>query len=234
LNFRFGLHAGAGPGLRGDIPDKGDAYPIRYMQNRARRCGIEPRRIDNPGKTIMPANILSNRVSVTIPADKMARILAALQVLDEELVPYLVALRPADRRDLPKMKNESAVFVKKTLAYAQSHPQLVPAYVDVEEFERDVAAFDMLAQLHRRLNPSLSLVDDTRLLSGSEALGAALSCYRSIKDAARRGEPAAVTIYKDLRVHFPARNSKSASRTAPSDDPVDQAPDAIERASDAD
>jgi hypothetical protein len=132
------------------------------------------------------------------------------------------------------MKNESAVFVKKTLAYAQTHPQLAPAYVDVEEFERDVAAFDLLAQLHRRLNPLLSLVDDTRLWSGSKALGAALSCYRSIKDAAKRREPAAVTIYKDLRVHFPARNSKSASRVAPSDDPVDEAPQPVEHAPDAD
>ena len=182
----------------------------------------------------MPANVSSKRAPATIPADKLARILAALKVLDEDLVPYLRALRPTDRRDLPKMKNESAVFVKKSLAYAQTHAQLVPAYVDVEEFERDVAAFDTLAHLLRRLNPWLSLVDDTRMLFGSQALGAALSCYRSIKDAAKRGEPAAATIYKDLRVHFPARNSKSASRAAPADDPVDQAPHAVEREPDAD
>jgi hypothetical protein len=52
------------------------------------------------------------------------------------------------------------------------------------------------------------MIDDTMLLSGSEAYIAVLAFYNYLKGAAKMGVPGAKTIFEDLSTRFPGRTVK--------------------------
>jgi hypothetical protein len=158
----------------------------------------------------LPARIASNRISFDIPDDDLQAVEAALRVLHDRLRPHLVALGAADRRRLARMGAKSVDFVAKNVGYARQHPELMPRFLDVEEFERDFAAVATLRRLQRSLAQLHDLVDGSALLSGSEAYATALGCYHSIKAAAKLQHPAAATIAADLATRFPGRPSRPA------------------------
>lgn len=157
----------------------------------------------------------NNRISLALPAADVQDIQAALKVLQDKLLPHLVDLGPEARRELPKMGDKTVAFVGKALDYARDNPHLRPAYLDLAEFEKDWTAVELLTSMQRPLSQVLDIVDDSLLLAGSEAYGAALVYYQSVKSAARAQIPAAATIAEDLARRFPGRPPRqSAAETA--------------------
>jgi hypothetical protein len=162
----------------------------------------------------------SNRISLNIPAADMQDILAGLQAMLEKLRPHLVDLNVEERHALPKMGTRTVDFVGKALQYARDNPEFTPAFFDVDEFARDFAAVDTLRSLQRPLSQLADMVDDSLLLSGSEAYGSALSYYQSIKTAAKRGLPGAALIADDLGTQFQGRGPRAIGAPARATSPV--------------
>ena len=154
---------------------------------------------------------ISNRISLNIPEADIEKIQAAVKVLQDLLEPHLVDLGPDERRVLPKMGDKTVSFVDKALEYARTNPELCPPFVNVEEFERDMAAVDLLLKLQRPLAQIADLVDDSLLLAGSEAYSAALACYHTIKGAARLNVAGAGTIAEDLGRQFTLRSGRGGA-----------------------
>ncbi len=147
---------------------------------------------------------MENKISFVISPEAAANINKAIAMIDENL-PELINLTADDRRSLPKMGDKSYAFVSKAFEYARQMPNVVPDYLDMSEFERDVNGF---ANLRKVLNPLARLVeklDDTTLLTGSEAYTAALVFYTAIKGAEKAGEPGMKTVYADLQSRYPGR-----------------------------
>jgi hypothetical protein len=163
----------------------------------------------------MAAIAQSNRISLDIPADDLQAIVAAMGVLQEKLLPHLVDLGPEDRRALPKMGSRTVDFVAKALKYARENPEFRPGFVDLDEFQRDYAAVDLLRGLQRPMSQLADMMEDSMLLAGSEAFGAALSYYQATQAAARRGHPGAAVIAKDLGLQFASRGSRPAAAPLP-------------------
>jgi hypothetical protein len=157
----------------------------------------------------------TNQISFNPSVDDMQAFLAALQVLLDRLAPLLVDLNAEERHGLSKMGTRTVEFVGKTLQYARESPQFNPAFFDVDEFERDFAAIDKLRTLQRPIRHLADMLDDSMLLSGSEAYGAALSYYQSIKVASKRGLPGAALIAEDLGAQFVNRGPRPAAPPAP-------------------
>jgi hypothetical protein len=156
-----------------------------------------------------------NQISLNIPEADMQAILAAQQVLLEKLRPHLVDLDAEGRQALPKMGTRTVEFVGKALHYARENPEFQPAFFDIEEFARDLTAVDTLRALQRPMSQIADMVDDSLLLSGSEAYASALSYYKSIKAAAKRGLPGAALIAEDLGTQFVGRGRPAAAAPAP-------------------
>jgi hypothetical protein len=57
------------------------------------------------------------------------------------------------------------------------------------------------------------MVEDSLMLAGSEAYGAALACYQTIKGAARLNVPGAGTIAEELSQRFLMRSSRAQAPT---------------------
>ncbi|MEQ9440374.1 MAG: hypothetical protein RIG62_15070 [Cyclobacteriaceae bacterium] len=154
-----------------------------------------------------------NIVSIQIPEKDVATAVKKLQEVKTLLKPYLIALKPADRQKMLKMGDKTLPFVEKAAEYAQTRKDFTPPYLEIEEFLIDLKAVGDLTQVYREAQQLCKNLDDTILLSGSEAYAEALAYYQAIKQAAKKNIPDAKAIYEDLRQRFdkkaPAGDSSS-------------------------
>ncbi len=78
----------------------------------------------------------------------------------EALIGFLVNLSVKERIRIAKMSRKSMDFVERSLQYAQDNPLYMPAYVELEEFKKDV---ETAKSIRRILGTSGNL---TRKLKG--------------------------------------------------------------------
>jgi len=149
-----------------------------------------------------------NLISFNMNTEDESAINAAIQVLQEKLMPHLLSLTPEERQEMAKMGDKTVAFVTKSLEYAGQKPEIVPQYINNDEFEKDVNGVSKLREFYQPIEGICNALSDTIMVAGSEAYSAALSVYHSIKDAAKRGVPGAQTIYDDLKQRFPGRPRK--------------------------
>lgn len=155
-----------------------------------------------------------NSVSIQIKPEDLKKVLDALKTIETTLKPYLIALTPEERKQIPKMSDKTVPFVEKTLDYAQTNPQFAPAYMSVGELKIDLEAASMLTKVLRPVEQLGEGVNDTIMLAGSEAYIAALAYYNSVKQAAKMNVPGARAIYDDLSKRFPGRPKSETVKSA--------------------
>jgi hypothetical protein len=161
---------------------------------------------------------ITQRISLNVPEADVLAIREAVKVLHEKLVPHLIDLGPEERRTLPKLGDKTVNFVGKAVQYANEYPTIRPAFLDMEEFERDLAAVHLLLGLQRPLSHVMDMLDDSLVLAGSEALSAALACSRPAKSAAHLSVPGAALVADALGRSLPTRGvARSASAPAKPD-----------------
>lgn len=154
-----------------------------------------------------------NRLELNIPEADLAEINAALETLNTKLAPHLIALSPEDRMLLPKMGDKTKAFVDKSREYASKYSEFLPPFLSMDSFDRDLQAIDFLTSTLQSIAPLSRNLDDSLLLSGSEAYQASLIYYRSVKVASENDVPNAKSIYGDLAKRFEIR-AQSKSQTA--------------------
>jgi len=152
---------------------------------------------------------MENKVSITISDESSANILGAVEIIQQNL-PVLINLTEEERQTLAKMGDKSVAFVSKNLEYAKQNPHVVPSFLDMPEFEKDVNAVADLSKILKPLRQLVEKLDDTTMQSGSEAYTAALIFYNAVKGAAKAGVPGMKTIYEDLKARFPGRGKKDS------------------------
>ncbi|MDR1340695.1 MAG: hypothetical protein LBK58_11685 [Prevotellaceae bacterium] len=144
---------------------------------------------------------MDNRISFSLDEARKQRILAALKVLDEDLLPSLVELAQDEARELPVMGDKSYVFVFKALEYAKQYPKYA-ALIVMTEFEKDVKAVGQLREFYVPLSQLTRKLQDTMTLAGSEAYVAGLTCYASSKEGVKRNVPNAILIAEEPGKRF--------------------------------
>ncbi|MDF9795048.1 hypothetical protein OKW21_000311 [Catalinimonas alkaloidigena] len=127
--------------------------------------------------------------SIQIPQEDQKTLTKKLQEISALLKSYLIALQPAEHQSLPKMSDKTIPFVEKVLEYTKSNPEFTPSYLQVDEMEIDIQAVDDLRRLYREVEQLCKNLDDTMMLSGSEAYAAALAYYNSVKQASKMNVP---------------------------------------------
>jgi hypothetical protein len=149
-----------------------------------------------------------NRISIQLKPENLAKVLALLAEVEAILQPSLIALTPDERKELPKMSDKTTPFVEKAMEYAQAYPQFAPAYVSIPELKIDLDAVTDLTSVIRPVELLHNNLNDTILLSGSEAYIAALGFYNSVKQAAKMNVPNAKGIYDDLKKRFEGQGKR--------------------------
>jgi hypothetical protein len=148
----------------------------------------------------------TNRHNTSIPDEALAQISAKISEIEDLLLPHTHTLTPKERQKLVKMGDKSLAFVKKANEYAKTLPAIVPAYVNVQDFDIDLADTERLFAVSQRIGILARQMDDTVFLAGSEAYEHALAIYESAKGAAARNVPGAKVAEQELKARFPNRS----------------------------
>jgi hypothetical protein len=139
-----------------------------------------------------------NRGPIKLSAEDKTAIANAVNVLTTKLQPYLVALSPNERNSLPKINDKTFSFVNKATEYAETNPEFTPVQIDVDALTADVNTVAALRSIAGVLEQTVAYLNDTILLTGSEALVASFSYYNSVKRVAQKGHANAKPIHEDL------------------------------------
>lgn len=143
-----------------------------------------------------------NKISLHIPAEDLDAINAAIKTLQDKLMPHLVTLTKEERVGLSKMGDKNIAFIEKCKEYIEQNPQLVPQYLNLEEMKVDIEAVATLRMLLNPIGQISSALDDSMMLSGSEAYVAALAFYHYIQGATKMNIPGAKDINDELKKQF--------------------------------
>lgn len=152
---------------------------------------------------------VENRISIELTDEEKAQITSAITTINDVFRDKLVTLSPQERREHPKMGDGTEPFVSKALDYATSNPEFTPRYVNADDMKIDFEAVSLLNGIYRPLKQLIEQLDDSILLSGSEAYVAALAYYNSVKVGAKMNVPGAKSIYNDLKQRFSKTSSAS-------------------------
>ena len=91
---------------------------------------------------------------------------------------------------------------------AKNYPAIIPADLNVPEFEKDVTLFSDLLDLKDHHNGYIEMIDDTALAVGSEAMQQADRVYDLAKNAAQRGNAAISEVVKELGRAFEGQGKR--------------------------
>jgi len=121
-----------------------------------------------------------NLLSTTVSKKDLTEITDAINFIDQKLSD-LITLNREELDALPKTGTETINFVLENLKEAESHPELVPKDVDINEIRKDVK---LIHSIYKILNPLKKLekkLEHSALLAGSEAYLPSIAIYNAIK-----------------------------------------------------
>lgn len=145
---------------------------------------------------------MDNKINFSIPDEVIAEVAVHLNAATDLLKPYMIALSPTERQELPKMGDGTLPFVQKCLDYCRSNPEFAPAYIDFGALLGDMKVYNQLTPIHRLAIRLENNLNDTTMEAGAESYISALGYYNSVKMAAKVDAPGAKAIYEDLKKRF--------------------------------
>jgi hypothetical protein len=162
------------------------------------------------------SNMMVNRISATLSDEQMKKVKEAFNTIFNTLP--LVGLTKDERVTMPKISEGNKIFVEDSLVALKNNGGFLPAYLQVDELEKDITLFsqmDEIASLSAQLTEKVS---DTQMLAGSEAYITALTAYRLFEAAANAGLPGADAVYDQLKQRFAGQGNTSGKSTPAADD----------------
>jgi hypothetical protein len=162
---------------------------------------------------LIPFTPMANLINQAIPAQTLRDALKHVNDARALLAPYLISLTIEERESLPKMGDKSLAFVLKAAEYAQSLPDLMPRYLDVDALVIDAGVNRDLMPLFQELNGFTTDVDSTRMEAGSEGYTSALVAYNSLKTAAAQSQPGAQAAVDVLEPRFAGQGKRKPKVT---------------------
>lgn len=153
---------------------------------------------------------MDNKINFSIPEEVIAEATSKINDVVNIFKPYMLALTPKERTELPKMSDGTLPFVQKCLSYCQSNPEFAPAFVNFEGLFADMKVYEQLQPIYNLVFQLENKLNDTCMQAGAESFVNALSYYNSVKYAAHMDAPGAKAIAEDLSKRF-ARTSKTVT-----------------------
>lgn len=163
----------------------------------------------------MTAKVISNLASYVLAAVAKQACDGAVETLMTELKPTLLNLTDAQRLALPRIGAKHDVLIVKGLGYARTNGELLPTFMDVEEYQRDVDAITILTPYRQALGQLVDMIDDTMDQARSEGYAAGRALYQNSKTAADLNMPGAATIRDDLATCFAGQGRRTKVTTPP-------------------
>jgi hypothetical protein len=137
-------------------------------------------------------------------------IAAALQTTAQALAEAVKALKDAaapvlsniEKHRLANMGSGNLPFTDKAVELAGKYPELLPKFIELEEFESDIELVHASWSLITQTRELGDLLNDTRIQYGAEGFEKARAFYKAAQAAEKLGVPGASEVVKELAARF--------------------------------
>lgn len=150
---------------------------------------------------------IDNLITVSFKPEEVKQINEALFTIEKIIKDKVVNLTPEEKQLYGKIGDNTENWVSKVTGYMEQKPELVPFYLDKEEFKRDQESRKAILPILNRISSIQESLDDTAKLISTDVYNSALAYYRNIKLIAQQNVPGTTGIYQDLANQFPGRPS---------------------------
>lgn len=131
----------------------------------------------------------------------------------EALIPGLINITPRDKRKISKMGDKSISFVEIAYNYAYRNKEMIPTYMDIEEFRKDYESAMRFRRIIETVKPFLEKLVDTYSLLGADAYNSALNFYSYSKTASKIGFPGSDSMVLEMSRRFDKMGKKVVTPT---------------------
>ena len=122
-----------------------------------------------------------NLISASLTEQDVAEVTQSLNTVKTKLH-FLSTLQKGDVKSLVKVGNAYYLpFLDKIYQVVETHPEILPAVFDKEEFMKDYELFNKLRPVYNLMNELAEGLQKTFTAVGSDTLVAALDVYASVK-----------------------------------------------------
>lgn len=119
-------------------------------------------------------------------------------------------LSAEDRVSYGSINETNKLLVNKGQIIMEQNPELIPQFVDFEEFGRDFIAREQIEKVLLRLEVIKQKLTNTKILLDHDNYHDVLAFYRSVRYLAKEQVQGAIPIYDELKQYFPHTKSKKS------------------------
>jgi len=112
-------------------------------------------------------------------------------------------LTAEQRSEFGSINETNKLLVNKAKLIMQENPKYLPAFVDMDEFERDFVAREEIEQMLRKLDLIQRKLSDTKILLDNDNYQDVMAYYRSVRYFANEDNQEAMPLYNELKQFFP-------------------------------
>ncbi|AXT62823.1 hypothetical protein D1816_21585 [Aquimarina sp. AD10] len=145
---------------------------------------------------------LENLSSITFSDAELHQLNQGILAIKEVIVGKAIELTTDQRDQYTHIANQNMCIIDTAKNHMEQHPDLVPTFLDKEEFDRDYTTclqikenIDILKQLTQQLT-------DTKILLDYDNYTNALSFYQAIRYRAGKDEPDVKKVYDEMNLLF--------------------------------
>jgi hypothetical protein len=149
---------------------------------------------------------IENKVDAAVTPEDETLVIDSLKNV-RTVMPFLVNIPPDERTRLARLSRGKVDFLDTVKVQLEARPDLAPSYLNIDEFNKDMALRDVLYRVRAELASLDEILDDTLVLLESEAYQQGRLFYKSVKAAAKEGAEDAERIADELGYHFKKQGS---------------------------
>jgi hypothetical protein len=143
-----------------------------------------------------------DRVSYVFSDEQLDLIKQSINTIKSTIEPTRTSLTTESRRRLAKMGDRSHPFTEQALKLCIIHPEFLPSFRTVEEFQGDWSLTMQLKEIHNDLKLLIRDIYDTYMAAGADSYSHAREYYISSQRAAKDNRPGAQTVVDELKPRF--------------------------------
>ncbi len=122
--------------------------------------------------------------------------------IHDKIEGFAIELHIDNKRELKTLGDRSLPFTEQAFLFATQQKNLVPAFVSMEEFSKDLNLFKQSKELIKLLEVTIERLNDTYIAAGSDAFSTARKIYDSVKSAVKGNIPGAAVAYDELKKRY--------------------------------
>ena len=152
-------------------------------------------------------------IQVVYTTEELTALETSLSEMESFATKNAPNLSAEDRQQFGSIHETNKLLVDKCKTLMEQNIQLIPGFVDKDEFQRDYDAREFIEKTILRLETVIRQLEDTKILLDYDNYQDSMAFYRSVRYYANEQEQFAIPVYDELKKYFPKKRSTSETVT---------------------